>query len=525
MLVDARRLDPSSEIRTDVCIVGAGAAGISLALELRGSGLDVCVVESGGQTPSSRVERLKELRHCGAYALRQESWRRFGGATTQWGGNSAPYDAEEFSHLQWAAGTTWPISREEFERVHPRVQAFLGLDSVGYAPTAWRQASRDVRERWIALEEHDVRAKLYQHRLVDFAKRYGVELETRAPDVRVLLHATVLRLSANASGNCVERVEVGCLEGTRFALRARAVVLAAGIQNARLLLLSDWPDPRGLGNQHDNVGRYFITHLNFFSGILAGVSPRRDLSLYGLPEDLGEHEVRHTRVFAGFQIDSARREREQLLGYVAWVAPLSPPVVARAPQLLVEAAAAGVPAPQAAGRARELAEKAAGRILGHRARRRFPRRATAYAIHNWVEQAPERENRIGLAPERDDFGLPMLQSFWRIHAAEKRTIIRSQAILAHALARAGVGQLVVNLPAAADLWPASLAENSHYMGSTRMSVDPREGVVDSQCRVHGISNLYVAGGSVLPRAGTMMVTFNLLTLALRLGQHLKDALR
>jgi choline dehydrogenase-like flavoprotein len=63
------------------------------------------------------------------------------------------------------------------------------------------------------------------------------------------------------------------------------------------------------------------------------------------------------------------------------------------------------------------------------------------------------------------------------------------------------------------------------MGSTRMSADPREGVVDPQCRVHGISNLYVAGGSVLPRAGVMMVTYNLLALALRLGDHLKRTLR
>ena len=147
-----------------------------------------------------------------------------------------------------------------------------------------------------------------------------------------------------------------------------------------------------------------------------------------------------------------------------------------------------------------------------------------YAIRNWLEQAPRPENRITLGESHDAFGLPRLRMCWTLGDLEKRTVACAHELLAEALRDNGVGSLFSDLPSLENRWPDELAFSSHTMGTTRMSASPRNGVVDSDCRVHGVNNLYVAGGSVLSTTGANMVTFNLLVLALRLSDHLKGKL-
>jgi choline dehydrogenase-like flavoprotein len=151
-----------------------------------------------------------------------------------------------------------------------------------------------------------------------------------------------------------------------------------------------------------------------------------------------------------------------------------------------------------------------------------PRR---YFFKTAMEQAPNRESRVMLGEERDRLGCARVALCWSLTSLDRRTFDRGHEILHEELRRANVGSLETAFGPADDAWPPGLRGARHHMGTTRMHVDPRRGVVDPQCRVHGISNLYVAGSSVFPTGGAANPTLTIVALALRLAEHVDGALR
>jgi choline dehydrogenase-like flavoprotein len=141
-----------------------------------------------------------------------------------------------------------------------------------------------------------------------------------------------------------------------------------------------------------------------------------------------------------------------------------------------------------------------------------------------MEQAPNPESRIVLGPDRDQVGCPRVVLRWRLTAIDKSTAHRAHEILEEDLGRAGIGHLRSALGKAGDPWPSTLRGARHHMGTTRMHTDPRRGVVDADCRVHGIANLYIAGSSVFPTSGSANPTLTVVALALRLAEHVRHRL-
>jgi choline dehydrogenase-like flavoprotein len=145
------------------------------------------------------------------------------------------------------------------------------------------------------------------------------------------------------------------------------------------------------------------------------------------------------------------------------------------------------------------------------------------AIIGAGEQQPNRDSRVTLSDRRDALGLPMTRLDWRLTAADKASLRRNLRALGAEFAAAGIGRLHLTLPEG-DAWPEELTGGNHHMGTTRMAADPRQGVVDADCRVHGIDNLYVAGSSVFPTCGAANPTLTIVALALRLADHLRERL-
>ena len=147
-----------------------------------------------------------------------------------------------------------------------------------------------------------------------------------------------------------------------------------------------------------------------------------------------------------------------------------------------------------------------------------------HLVKNVMEQAPNPDSRVTLGQDRDRLGCrrPVLQ--WRTSAVDKSTAHRAHAILGEEISRSGIGRMTSAMGREADPWPAAVRGARHHMGTTRMHVDPRRGVVDADCRVHGIANLYVAGSSVFPTSGAANPTLTIVALALRLARHLQDRL-
>jgi choline dehydrogenase-like flavoprotein len=325
-----------------------------------------------------------------------------------------------------------------------------------------------------------------------FGTVYRDEL-VKAPNVTTFLHANAVEFETNEAARQVERVRVATLDGGQSFFRARRFVLAAGgLENPRLLLASRRTQEVGLGNGHDLVGRFFMEHPHVFGGMLLVANADRNLALYQRRSQ-GAFET-----MACLGIPGAVLERERMTNVVTWVArPEEPQEIERA-----------------LGPAIHEIDAARGNGGGESA-------PSLFVLDNECEQVPNPESRVSLGPERDALGMPQLRVAWRLSESDKRGLLKAHALLAQEIGRAGVGRMRLTMSRDAE-WPDWLRGGNHHIGTTRMADDPRHGVVDADCRVHGIENLFVAGSSVFPTAGASNPTLTLLAMALRLADHLKQ---
>jgi choline dehydrogenase-like flavoprotein len=367
-----------------------------------------------------------------------------------------------------------------------------------------------------------------------FGQAYRAAIE-RAGDITCFTQAHALRLHASWNAGRVERLVVGRLGQDGFEIRARHFVLAAGaIENARLLLLSTDVAPAGLGNGHDLVGRYFMDHPHTRRAILAATPPL-SLAFYGLA-------LRHHGLAAGISPSEKAQEDERILNYKASVYPVyrgqdaagwtafleialrfsrrwgkDPYNRLRLPFERKQISPAGIL--KMLQRPDKMTLAVLAQVL------KTDRLIAGFVLESKPEQAPNRDSRITLQEKRDPFGLPRARVDWRLLPIDRRTVMRAEELIDAELERLHMGRLAPAKPEEHEAWPSNLIGGWHQIGTTRAHSDPRQGVVDADCRVHGIDNLFVAGASVFPTGGSVSPTPTILALALRLADHLKERLR
>ena len=265
MIDDANTVDDGAEIETEICIVGAGAAGIAIALQFLGASTSVLILEAGGQTADPVGQALYQGEvadaklHAPAHTYRE---RRYGGTTTLWGGRCIPFDPIDFEARAYMPGSGWPFGLETLLPYYPLANAICEAGRYAYqAPDAF--PGRGMRPIISGFPEGDFTTDgLERFSLpTDFGQRYRGKLEA-APNVRVLLNANCTEVLTDELGGAVTGVAVRTLAGKRMTVRARLVVLAVGgIETPRLLLNSRAKHAAGIGNRGDLVGRNYMCHI------------------------------------------------------------------------------------------------------------------------------------------------------------------------------------------------------------------------------------------------------------------------
>ncbi|MGF7213485.1 choline dehydrogenase-like flavoprotein [Skermanella aerolata] len=530
MFLDLRRLSDGHRFETDLCIVGAGAAGISLAREMLGSRYKVILLESGDFDVDAQTAALNEADSAGDLELDLESFRarQFGGTTSLWGGNCAPLDPLDFIHRPWVHLSGWPVKHAQMEAYWKRAQSLFELTDRGFDPDEWAQAEPDFAELRLPLGGDLVQEKLYQRSpRTHFGRRYRADFQADDTNVTVLLDATAVALDTTEDIRSVREIKIRTLTGHTHTVAARAFVLAAGIENARLLLLSNDRAPAGLGNAHDTVGRYFMEHLSLVSGRL--LIPNAS-SLYRFYDPEGWADRRwptNVPMVIGLQPTPEMQETKGIGNYAAFVNRTFDGEESAGYHALrrIVADLKHRHLNNQTGNDVEVLLRNFGSALRASWNRLTGSETSLYQIQHFFEQVPNPDSRIRLSDIRDPLGQPRLVAEWRTLDQDKLTWAIGQDVAARAIGAGGSGGRLQLEPAGPDHpWPESLRQSSHFMGTTRMSENPHEGVVDANCRVHGLSNLFIAGGSVLPTGGCAMVTINIVALALRLADHLKIGL-
>ncbi|WP_114238547.1 GMC oxidoreductase [Dyella sp. C9] len=548
MIIDYLSGSRPAKMEADLCVVGAGAAGIAIARAFIGTSLRICLVESGGLAGEQRNQALYEGSSVGPVPFDPGTSRMrvFGGSCNLWGGGCIPLSRQDFSVRDWVPHSGWPIDYDELLPYYRQALAYCRLDDLEFGDGSFDSPTPRTP---IAFDEGKLANQVFARTPILFGDAYRQELE-QAPNVTVLLHANLLELEASPDGSSVRQARIGSLEGHRGTVRARHYVLACGgIENARLLLLSNSVVPQGLGNQHDVVGRYFMDHPSGRLGTLASDTPHRVTSPYerrhgkhqrptfpeiGLSRPYQQrHRVLNGRIHP-FGVEGPLPRGIRALRELRSALRRSVPSEGSLLEARLNAAMRNGPVAEAIGAPANLGLSALKLGLGigdiaRAALHKLADRPTVTSSHievvGFFEQAPNPDSRVTLGPYLDALGQPKVCVDWRLTALDRYTYRHAAALCGSELARASNAHFHAEPWLEDDRGEAPRVHGTaHHMGTTRMSDDPRTGVVDRHGRVHGMDNLHIAGSSVFPTGGWAFPTLTIVALSLRLADELRGRL-
>lgn len=504
MFIDGRTVPDSSRLDADICIVGAGAAGLTLARHFAGTQAKVVLLESGGLQSDNATQSLNQGENTGLNYLPLESTRLryFGGTTNHWAGQSARLDPGDLADRPWVDFSGWPISYDELATYYPEAENILELGNDSYAGDFWQQQSGYAQ---LALVNNNLETLVFRFSPpVKFGEKYRSLIET-SENIDCFLNANLTRFTTDGTAESVQTAQVQCLNGIFFSITARYFILAVGaIENSRLLLLSNDVIPEGLGNRNDLVGRYFMEHPNSHGGQIVwrnGVFPK----LYEEYLDIGG-----VRIKSNLVMSQAIQQSESLLNFSAFFLQLNAREVAARPEL-TDHVGNFISNFENILRGESTTLAQADAVEGDRV-------DTQLAIR--LEHAPNPESRITLSSETDLLGLRKVRLNLQLGDSEYETYLRFREILVREMGQSNLGRLRLNDFADREDWLAGLGWQYHHMGGTRMHESETRGVVDANCKVHGINNLYIAGSSVFPTGGHANPTITIVALAQRLAEHI-----
>ena len=562
MILDGESLGRGVTFSSDVAIIGAGPAGIVVALELARRGYDSVIIESGETSFRPDIQRLAEAAEWDSHRhapMWMATRRQLGGASVVWGGRCVPFDPIDFEHRPHISELAWPIAYDELRPLFQRACDWLVCGRPVFdAATAKLPATLAP-----GLQDQEVRtSELERWSLpTNFGHEYGSLLET-SRRVRLITGLTCTEIITEADGSSVQRLQCRTLRGGSVQVAARHYVVASGgLESTRLLLASRGREGQAVGDHSGHLGRWYMGHAQ---GVVA------NLHLSGPPKETlfnYERDTDGVYVHRRFTFSREFQRSESLPNIVAWIAnpdlanhrhgrgqlslaylllrsPLGRIFAPDAQRLsLTGEEVPGSPyaaAPQSPLRShlvnvlREpLASMRFGFGFGSRrflARRRRVPGFFAYSARNVYplqyhgEHRPQRESRVSLTDERDRLGMPMLNIDVRFSQADVDGVVRAHELWDAYLRRNGSGRLDYLSDDVTEAVRQRLGAGFHQSGTTRMSARPEDGVVDPDLAVHGTPNLSIASSSTFVTSSQANSTFMIVLMALRLSDHLATVL-
>jgi choline dehydrogenase-like flavoprotein len=519
MFVDSRKVEPESTVTADICIIGAGAAGITLARELSDTNREVVVLESGGLELEEATQALCAGTVVGRrYTdLAVDRLRFLGGATNHWDGSCKPFEPIDFEKRDYIPHSGWPFGRDELEPYYRKAQVICQLGPYTYDPTDWKVGDAGPFDFGSGAR---IRTGLFQNSPpTRFGIAYRGDLE-RPPTLKVMLHANVVEIETTETAAEVTRLRVECLQGPKFWVKAPHYVLATGgIENARILLNNDKVEKAGLGNANDLVGRFFMDHPNLDkTGVVTFNKTYPNFGFYDY------HTVNGIKMYGYLMATPETQRKEQLPNFF-----ISFTHRQLADESLAVASLRSIYKSARKGEWPDHLGYHLGRVL-HDVDglaeaiydRASHRDAAIFSTSYSSEVPPNPDSRVTLTSDLDALGQREPQLDWRLPSDFQSNMERAHKLVGEELGRAGFGRLQFNTFETVQDPMTGIEPGHHHMGTTRMHEDPKQGVVDANCRVHGKANLFIAGSSVYPTYSFDDPTMTLVALAIRLADHLKS---
>ena len=473
MIRDLSESPEASSLSSDVCVIGAGPAGITLAVALANAGKSVVLCEGGGDSYSqeSQDQYMGSVIGDPYHDLKATRLRFFGGSSNHWAGWCRPLDVIDFEKKPNFPLANWPIQKKDLD---------------GYAMKACEILEIALPKPNKSFEQSDVLQELefsFSRPPVRFKTKFQSELAD-SKKIQVVLNANLFNL--NAVDGQVVRATLKSFNNRQLRVDARSFVFAmGGIENSRMLLWCQLNSKQGLADRRIPIGAYWMEHPHFTLGEMLLKSNLEKTRYVGLrPEQQQQLSILN----CGLRLQAmSASETKRLIKDLLCVAP----------------------------------------SVGQWAADLFGRKLVCGStIRAAWEQEPLKTNRIQLSKSmKDVFGIPLTELHWKKSENDMRTVRENVLKLNDFLIASNKGRLRLDSWLYGEGEPPADDEKGghHHMGGTRMADNPIDGVVDRNCRVFGTKNLYVAGSSVFPTGGHANPTFTIVQLSLRLADHLNKA--
>lgn len=518
--LDANSVERDYTMNADICIVGSGAAGITIANSLLDSNVQVLLIESGGHFYEERTQNLYDFKNIG-YPLRAQKGyisrnRYFGGSTNTWLGRSAPLNKEDFKRREWVENSGWPIKSEDLEKFYVETANMLKIPNPEFLYNdSWRKYIKDEPNLFLDDGKLCPTVFLLGKKPINMRTAYKKKLR-KANNIEIVLQANVTEIITDENEKTVNNLIIKTLDGNKFTVKSKKYIFACGgWENPRILLASKRVNNKGVGNQNDNVGRYYAEHPKILgSKIIPFTNTLKSPVMFWKRKISRDGYVR-----LGIKLSESLQRKHQLNNdYVEFMYP----------KTMSDAIAQSERFFNNIGFSRSTIHnfvKLAPHVFNlaetfERMMFNLPLKFHDFTMITHMEQIPEKESRVTLDEERDELNMQKLKVNLKITKKSKESMKRFHNVLGVILEENGLGRLESDLPSLEEHWP-KLTDSSHHIGTTRMSEDPKKGVVDKNCKVHGIDNLYIAGSSNFPTGGHVNPTFTIVALSLRLAAHLK----
>ena len=460
-------------------IVGAGPAGITLALELEKKNLSSLLIESGGLEITEKDQSRYKGNVYGDRYFDLDVTRLsfFGGSSNHWGGNCAPLDEIDF--------TTWPIKKNELDKYESGTRQILEI--------------KNPFEKYIKTKLNSFNLSSMEESAVNFKDKYYEKIKN-SKKILLLLNTNVeCFMSSETNPRNVDKLILNNFNNKyqiSFNKKSQFILACGGIENSRILL---WSKIKSKNNFLKNlpIGNYWMEHPTGEIGQFVGeknkieklFENKKNYYLVPSKEFIIEKKINNIRfnIFFWETLDQKTFKHK------------IKDLICLAPNL-----------------GKKIIENISSNIVH-----------CLSVIQYSAEQKPDFENKITLSNfEKDNFDVPKINLNWSI----KDDVFNSlrvtleelgEQIIENDIGRVGIDKYV---------YESSFKEsndifgNHHHMGGTTMNNKKFLGVVDKNLKINDVDNFYVLGSSVFPSGGHFNPTYTIIQLALRLSDHLKEKL-